>query len=77
MPENIYCFNIHIKNENNGSLNILVFTNKNIGKNIRMNNIIPNCTSVQSLDIIIANTSPNIQEGISVLYSKTPRNLLE
>lgn len=68
---------MHIKNENSGSLNILVFTNKNIGKNIRINSIIPNCTSVQNLAIIIANTSPNIQDGISVLYSKTPRNLLE
>lgn len=68
---------MHIKNENSGSLNILVFTNKNIGRNIRINSIIPNCTSVQNLSIIIANTSPNIQDGISVLYSKTPRNLLE
>lgn len=68
---------MHIKNENSGSLNILVFTNKNIGRNIRINSIIPNCTSVQNLAIIIANTSPNIQDGISVLYSKTPRNLLE
>ena len=68
---------MHIKNENSVSLNILVFTNKNIGRNIRINSIIPNCTSVQNLGIIIANTSPNIQDGISVLYSKTPRNLLE
>lgn len=68
---------MHIKNEKSGSLNILVFTNKNIGRNIRINSIIPNCTSVQNLAIIIANTSPNIQDGISVLYSKTPRNLLE
>lgn len=68
---------MHIKNEDSGSLNILVFTNKNIGRNIRINSIIPNCTSVQNLAIIIANTSPNIQDGISVLYSKTPRNLLE
>lgn len=68
---------MHIKNENSVSLNILVFTNKNIGRNIRINSIIPNCTSVQNLAIIIANTSPNIQDGISVLYSKTPRNLLE
>ncbi len=68
---------MHIKNENSVSLNILVFINKNIGRNIRINSIIPNCTSVQNLAIIIANTSPNIQDGISVLYSKTPRNLLE
>lgn len=68
---------MHIKNENSVSLNILVFTNKNIGRNIRINSIIPNCTSVQNLAIIIANMSPNIQDGISVLYSKTPRNLLE
>ncbi len=60
-----------------GSPRIEVFASKNSGKKVIIKILMLAITLSSNFEIIKANKNANIQNGVKILYSNIPKNLLE